>query len=77
MFDATRLIPSCAFSRAVSEVARSVPTISTVSGITLLVVPAVTLAQVSTTGSKTSIRRVTMACSASPISKATGIGSTA
>ncbi len=44
---------------------------------TLLVVPEVMRATVSTTGSKAGMRRVTMACSAITISQATGIGSTA
>src|SRR5580700_1949289 len=44
---------------------------------TLLAVPATILPQVRTIGSKTLARRVTIACSASPISHATGTGSTA
>src|SRR5439155_15767539 len=63
----TQRIASCARSRAISEVALRVPTISTVSGITLLLVPAVTLVQVTTTGSKAPILRVTIVCNASPI----------
>ena len=78
IFEAIRLIPFLRnFSRRSRKWPGTCPVISTVSGMTLLAVPAVTLAQVSTTGSKASIRRVTMACDASPISKATGIGSTA
>ena len=70
-------MPLRAISRACSEQARSVPTISAVSGMTLLVVPAWTLPQVTMMGSKASKRRVAMVCSARPISKATGMGSTA
>ena len=45
------------------------------SGITLVVVPAVMCATVTTAGSNTLTRRVTMLCSAITISQATGIGS--
>ena len=48
-----------------------------VSGITLLVVPAVMWPTVTTAGSNTSTVRVTISCRAWTISQATGIGSTA
>ena len=57
--------------------ARNVPTISTVSGMTLFVVPARIFVIVITTGSKVLMRRVTSTCSACTISAATGIGSLA
>ena len=47
-----------------------------VSGMTLFVVPAVIFAMVTTAGSKTETRRVTIVWSAVTISQATGIGST-
>ncbi len=48
-----------------------------VSGMMLFVVPAVICPTVTTAGSKMSIRRVTISCSAWTISHAIGIGSTA
>ena len=51
--------------------------ISAVSGITLVVVPAVILVTVTMAGSNTSMRRVTMVCNACTISHAIGIGSSA
>ncbi len=63
--------------RVFSLTARIVPSISAVSGITLFVVPALIRPTVTTDGSKTSMLRVTIVCSACTISQATGIGSRA
>jgi hypothetical protein len=63
--------------RVASLSVRIVPCRKAVSGMMFVVVPAVTLAMVTTAGSKMSIRRVTIVCSASVISAATAIGSTA
>ena len=60
-----------------AERVRIVPWSSTESGMTLLVAPPSMWATVTTAGSKTSTRRVTIDCSASTISAATGIGSAA
>ena len=68
-------MPSCTLARVRSLTARMVPRISAESGITLPVVPATILATVTTVGSKTSMRRVTIICNAWTISHATGMGS--
>ena len=60
-----------------SLTARMVPSISAVSGMMLLTVPAVILPTVTTAGSKTSMRRVIIVCSDCTISHAIGIGSSA
>jgi hypothetical protein len=62
-------------ARVASDVVRIVPSTKAVSGMMFVVVPASMWAIVTTAGSKTSTRRVTIACSASTISAATGIGS--
>ena len=64
-------------SRADADTVRTVPASSAVSGITLVVVPARILATVTTAGSKTSTRRVTIDWSARTISAAIGMGSPA
>ena len=74
---AIRLMPSCALALERSDVERNVPSISTDSGITLLVVPASIFVVVNTTGLKALILLTTMCCSAWTISQATGIGSKA
>ena len=77
MPSATRVIPECSFERVASLTARMVPSISAVSGMMLLVVPAEMRPTVITPGSNTSMRRVTISCSAWTISQAIGIGSRA
>ena len=54
-----------------------VPSISAVSGMTLSVVPAVIFAMVTTAGSKTLTRRVTVVWIACTMAQATGTGSSA
>ena len=68
---------SCTRLRVFALTARMVPRISAESGMTLEVVPATIFATVTIVGSNTSMRRVTMVCSACTISHATGIGSSA
>lgn len=63
------------FVPSFSLTARIVPSIFAVSGITLVVVPAINFVIVTTAGSKVSMRRVIIICSACTISHATGIGS--
>ncbi len=75
MPSATRRMPSWTFERVFSLMARMVPRISAVSGITLYAVPAWMRPTVTTDGSNTSTLRVTIVCSACTISHATGIGS--
>ena len=64
-------------ARVSAETVRIVPSISTVSGMMLLVVPPLIRAIVRTAGSNTSTERVTAAWSASTSSAAVGIGSRA
>ena len=66
-----------ALARARARWRAACPRARPISGMTLLVVPAVTRPTVTTTGSNTLWRRVTMFCSARPISNAAGIGSIA
>ena len=77
MFSATRRTPARTSVRASSLTVRIVPKRNTDSGMMLFVVPAVIWAIVTTAGSNTSTRRVTIACSARTISAATAIGSRA
>ena len=70
-------MPSRTFERVRSLTARMVPSMNAVSGMTLLVVPAVMRPTVTTDGSNTSMVRVTMVCSAWTISHAMGMGSSA
>src|SRR3546814_19119832 len=64
-------------ARRSGESVRIVPSISALSGMMLFVVPAAIFAMVTTAGSKTEMRRVTMVWIAVTIDKATGLGSTA
>jgi len=74
---ATRRMPSRTFARVRSLMARMVPSMTAVSGMMLLVVPALMRPTVTTVGSNTSIVRVTIVCSACTISHAMGMGSSA
>ena len=77
MLDATRRRLSCTELRVAWLNVRIVPWISAIGGMMLLVVPASMRPTVTTAGSKTSIRRVTISCSACTISQAIGTGSRA
>ena len=71
----TRRTPAWTSVRVASEALRIVPSTKAVSGMMFVVVPASMWAIVTTAGSKTSTRRVTMDWRARTISAATGIGS--
>ena len=73
--EATRSMSASTASRAFSDTVRTVPNSSAVSGITFDVVPARIRATVTTAGSNTSTRRVTIAWNAPTISHAIGMGS--
>ncbi len=77
MCSAIRVTPAWIPARDASDTERIVPVSRAVSGMTLLVDPAWIWAIVTTTGSNTSIWRVTSVCSAVTISHAIGIGSSA
>ena len=66
---------ACTLARLVAERLRTVASSSAVSGMMLSFVPPAIRPTVTTTGSKTSKPRVTIACSATTISQATGMGS--
>ena len=70
-------ISACTNARVRSDSVRTVPSSSAVSGMMLDVVPAVIRPTVSTAGSNTLNRRVTIVCSAPTIAAAAGTGSIA
>src|SRR3546814_8773712 len=74
---ARRLSSRATIARRSGESVRIVPSISAVSGMILFVVPAAIFAIVTTAGSKTEMRRVTIVWIAVTIAQATGIGSIA
>ncbi len=77
MFVASRSSSRWTRVRVASDVVRIVPASRAVSGMTLVVEPARTLATVTTAGSKTSTRRVTNVWNAPTMAQATGTGSLA
>ena len=73
----TRVTSSSTRARVSSDSVRTVPSSVAVSGMTLVVVPALMCATVSTAGSNALTRRVTIVCSAPTIAAAAGTGSSA